>query len=529
VRLVERNALAMLDAGRLTTLESWLKSLPQDLVRSQPWISLSRAWALAYAGEWDQVKPLLASAEQALARRCGGEPEGSDAAEGRRIAGHIAAIRSYGTFIEGDLSAAASMALEALAQLSEEDLRPRRFMKALGAAVHRLQGDLVAAEAASVEAVTISRAEGDLHVRVMVLGDLGALQIARGQLRRADRTFRDALQLADEYAGHGGRRLPAMGYIYTHMGRLEREWNNLQAAEQHASAGTELCQQWGLAEILTGSHVYMAAVLQAMGEADGALAAMQQAKKVAAELSPWYADRAAAFEAQLHLALGDIETAAAWLEGAALIPAGDVPFQRELEYRIAAQVLLAQGRLDEALALLLQLQELTEGAGAIYALIEVLLLRVVALVRQGQTEAAQSELERALSLAEPHGFVRVFVDRGSALAEPLEAAAAGGIAPAYVRRLLTALQKETIGDQQRPTTIAPPVVRRPPSPLIEPLSERELEVLRLLTTHLSSTEIAEQLFVSVHTVRSHVKSIYGKLNVHRRIEAIERAKELGLL
>jgi LuxR family maltose regulon positive regulatory protein len=153
--------------------------------------------------------------------------------------------------------------------------------------------------------------------------------------------------------------------------------------------------------------------------------------------------------------------------------------------------------------------------------IEILVLQAMALQAQGKIDQALTPLERALSLAEPEGYVRTFVDEGPPMAQLLRQAVARGIAVDYVGKLLAALEKET-KEKQRMMEPFPPS-------LVEPLSQRELEVLRLLTTHLSSTEIAEELFIAASTVRSHIKSIYGKLNVHSRKDAVRRAKELELL
>jgi len=160
--------------------------------------------------------------------------------------------------------------------------------------------------------------------------------------------------------------------------------------------------------------------------------------------------------------------------------------------------------------------EVAQATGAMGYVIEILILQAMALQAQGRMDQALTALDRALSLAEPQGYVRMFIDEGAPMGKLLRQAVARGIALDYVSKLLAALENET-KDERRTTE------------LVEPLSERELEVLRFLTTHLSSTEIAEELFISVNTVRSHMKSIYGKLDVHTRREAVARAQDLGLL
>jgi LuxR family maltose regulon positive regulatory protein len=176
---------------------------------------------------------------------------------------------------------------------------------------------------------------------------------------------------------------------------------------------------------------------------------------------------------------------------------------------------MAQGQLDETLGLLVRLLRMVEAAGAMAPAIGILVLQALVLQEQGKGEQALAVLQRAISLAEPEGYVRVFIGEGAPMGELLRKAAARGIKLDYVARLLTALEGEA--DKQATNE------------LIEPLSEREIEVLRLLTTPLSTREIAQELYISVHTARSHIKSIYRKLDVHKRIEAIQRAKELELL
>ena len=201
---------------------------------------------------------------------------------------------------------------------------------------------------------------------------------------------------------------------------------------------------------------------------------------------------------------------------------------RQYEYLVLARLLIAEKRPTEALALLDGVLPMMERRGRIGRVIEIQVLRSLAFQALGDVAQAMDALERALSLAEPGGYVRMFVDAGEPVGELLRQAAARGIAVEYANRLLAALQGET-KDEGRKTDADSSPVPRPSSSLVEPLSEREIEVLRLLTTSLSSTEIAEELVISVNTVRSHVKSIYAKLDVHSRYKALARAKELNLL
>jgi LuxR family maltose regulon positive regulatory protein len=354
----------------------------------------------------------------------------------------------------------------------------------------------------------------------------------QGQLHKAAATCRDAMALADHCAAQSGRRLPVTGYAHVRLSVVLRQWNDLEAALRHAREGIRLCEQWGWAEILVGGYVNLAKALEAIGDMDSALDAAQKARQVARGVSPWFDAYAAALEARLWLAQGDgdpgrLAAAYRWAtEESRLSVDGEPGFQYEFAYLTLARVRIAQGRddpsrLDEALGLLTGLLEVARAAGAMGYVIEILVLQAMALQAQGKIDQALTPLERALSLAEPEGYVRTFVDEGPPMAQLLRQAVARGIAVDYVGKLLAALEKET-KEKQRMMEPFPPS-------LVEPLSERELEVLRLLTTHLSSTEIAEELFIAASTVRSHIKSIYGKLNVHSRKDAVRRAKELELL
>jgi LuxR family maltose regulon positive regulatory protein len=337
----------------------------------------------------------------------------------------------------------------------------------------------------------------------------------RGQLREAAATCQEALRLADECVRRVGRRPPVIGYVYIRLSGVLREWNELENALRYAQKGFELYRHWGQPDYLRMAHGEMARILQALGDKDGALDAAQEARRVARELSPRGNDLAAAWEAQIRLAQGDVAAASRWIQESGLRGEDELNYQNEPVYRILARVLIAQGRPAQALELLDRLLQVVEGAGAAGSIIEVLVLQAMALQGMGRQAWALAVLERALSLAEPEGYVGTFIGEGAPMERLLRQAIAQGLAVRYAGRLLAALG-----------------TKREPGPFpadVEPLSERELEVLRLLTTRLTVPEIARELYVAATTVRSHVRSIYGKLGVHNRIEAVSRARQLDLL
>jgi LuxR family maltose regulon positive regulatory protein len=518
-RLVGGNVLAMMEHGELTTLERWLGALPDQVVRSQPWLCVAHAWMLAFTGQLDAVTPLLQDAERAVAAR---DEAAKAEPEGQRMAGHIAAIRAYLAGVRGNAPEAVDFAHEALQRLPADDLMIRGWATvALALNLYRT-GDVAAADQALADAVAISQATGDSYVAVMVLCNLAAVQAQQGRLRKAADTFRDALQLAEKYAGRAGRRLPVVGYAYTYLAQVVCEWNDLDAATSYVREGIELCRQWGEPQLLTGGYMSLATVLQAIGDANGALDAIREARQAASSLSPWYVARVAPLEALIRLKQGDVAAASRW---AASQENGLDGYYDVFEYWSAcltlARVSIAQGHLHEAMGALTRLLNRAEAAGGRHYVIASLALQAIALQAQGELDQALIALDHALSLAEPEGYVRIFIDEGAPMGELLRKAAARGIKVDYVGRLLAALEEEG-KDEGR-------VTEPPLGLLIEPLRERELEVLRLLAAGLSNREIAAELFLAVGTVKKYTSNIYGKLNVHRRAQAVARARELGLL
>jgi LuxR family maltose regulon positive regulatory protein len=518
--LIEGNALAILERGELTTLVGWLDTLPEDVVRSHPWLSVSYAWVLVYTGQLDIVESYLRDAEEA---------QGSPA---RHIAGHIAAIRAYATDLAGEKHRTAKLARKAVEYLPEADLRTRGLAMSLLIPALYWSGDPGGADDITDQAVAISQASDDSLVAVRVLCELAELQLARGQLRKTAATCHDALQLADDHYRHGAWRLPVTGPAHTLLGLVFAEWNDREPALRHARESVQLCNQWKQAENLVHSYVALSVVLQATGDLVGALAALREARQVASKISDYYTDYVAAHEARLLLAQGNLPAASRWAaswEG--MEPADEkLAFWREHEFFVLVRVLIAQGRqqggrsFDRALAWLSWLLEEAEKAGAWKRVLLAFVLRAMALHAQGKDEEALAALAPALALGEPEGYMRTFIDESPQMGQLLRRAVLHGIAVDYAGKLLAALEEEA-------TKGATPlsVSEEAGFPMVEPLSPRETEVLRLLTTRLSHAEMAEELVVSVNTVRSHVKNIYSKLGVHSRMEAVECARELGLL
>jgi LuxR family maltose regulon positive regulatory protein len=237
----------------------------------------------------------------------------------------------------------------------------------------------------------------------------------------------------------------------------------------------------------------------------------------------WIMDQNAAWQSRIWLAQGNLEAAAQWVRERGLVPDEAPTYFDGFEYISFARILIAQGRRDETTKLLQFMLEAAEEGGATTRMIEIMILQTLACQAGGDTDQAMKTLERALTLAEPRGYCRIFVDEGPSVASLLYKALDRGIAPDYVRRLLAAFPID------EPAQVIPSESQVSQFAYVEPLSERETEILKLIAEGLTNPEIANRLFLSLHTVKTHTRNIYSKLDVHNRTEAVARARVVGLL
>lgn len=520
-RLVAGNALSLIYHGNLTTVADWLKAIPQDTLQARPWLAVAKAWTLAYTGQFGDAEALLTNAENAF--KSPNDSSVSDQNLRRRITGHIAAIRACIAALGGATADAAGPAREALDILPEVDVTTRAGAALMLGCALRARGDLVKASQVLDQAGAISRQSGHVHLHIDVLWEQATLHLWRGQLHAAMQSCERALHLTGGDAPSGGQPLPVMGYIYPLMAHIYNEWHDLTQAQHYAEEGYAVAKQWGQVDAVVQSCLYLANVRHAVGKTESALALIREAKRIAQDMGTWYQITTGAYEAWLTLMRGDVAAARRWVQTSGLAGPSSLTLEYGTGYAVLVRVLIAEGQIDEALELLARLLQQAEAAGAMRAALRYLTLQALAFHARGTAPAtgqAMAALERALILAEPEGYVRVFTGEGEGMAHLLKQAAAQGIRLAYVNKLLATLVSEI--------RVSAPASRITP-PLVEPLSAREVEVLRLLTTPLTSTEIAQTLFIAVSTARTHIKNIYSKLNVHTRQDAIQRAKDLGLL
>jgi LuxR family maltose regulon positive regulatory protein len=380
-------------------------------------------------------------------------------------------------------------------------------------------GDLEAAYRSYAECMARVQKAGHRSDAIGCAIALADIRMAQGRLREAMRTYERGLQLAKE---QGAPVLRGAADMYVGMSELHREQNDLPAAMQHLLRSKELGEHTGLPQNRYRWRVAMARIREAEGDLDGTLELFGEAERLyVGDFFP-YVRPIAALVTRVWLAQGRVGEALGWARERGLSAHDDLSYLREFEHITLARVLLARyqserrdGSMLEALGLLERLLQAAEEGKRTGSVIEILVLEALAHQAQGDIPAALVPLSRALSLAEPEGYIRIFVDEGPPMVHLLEAAAKHGIAPNYVRHLLTATAS---AEDRTPVTQV----------LLEPLSERELQVLRLLGTAMSGPEMAGELVVSLNTLHTHTKNIYSKLGVNNRRAAIRRAEELEL-
>jgi LuxR family maltose regulon positive regulatory protein len=484
---------SMLKRGEVATLLGWLQALPDEEVCTRPQLCLSYSWALILTSQLDAAEFYLRRAEQA-------------AEDAPALLGDIVAAQAFIARTRGDDRCTIELSRRALSLLPPDNPVGRSVVAVNLGIAHWNSGHLAEAEQALTEADHAAQQSGNIYARLTALGFLGMAQAAQGRLHQAAEMLRQAIRL--------GGQSPAIALAHSALSTLLYEWNDLEAAADHLQRAIGLSQRGGNVEVQIGSHRTLARIKQAQGDAAAALVALERAHQLTrdSDVPPLLHARNGACHVQIALAQSDLPAAARWAEQVTQ-DADASPFYPLLGLT-PARLLLARNEKAAAAEQLEGWYEIAVRAGWQYGTIEVRVLQALA---APTPDEALAFLADGLTLAQPKGYVRAFVDKGEPLAALLREAAARSVAPEYVRKLLAAFA--------RPPTPPHPLTQS----LIEPLSDRELDVLHLLADGLTNQEIAQALCVSVNTVKTHLKNVYGKLGVHSRREAAAKAKELGLV
>ena len=512
-------------SGEGTTLQRWLSALPDDLARSRPRLLLAQAQLTMVSGRVEALEPLLDAAERAAPGAAGEAFEPTVGRAGSmlvNVPALIAIRRAFLALLRGDAEDGAAFASRALAESSEGEWLLSSTARGFLAMAEWLRGRLAEAERGFASSTVGWQAAGQPALTAWHRVQLAQVQRALGELDAAIQTYEQALKAI---APPGRPPPPNAGPVYVGLADVAYQRNELDRALEYVTEGIALSRQFLYGASPAPGLVTLAWIRQATGDPAGALEAIGEAEHVspapAGLLYP-----APAQQARLLLAQGDVDAAARWTHESGLRADDEPRYPREPGYLVLTRVLLAQQRPVEALALLDRLYTAAVAQGRGGSVIEVGALRALALAACGRDDGAVTALAGVLTLACPQGYVRVFADEGppmAALLGRLIAAQRDGQAAASVRLSYLARLRSAFGaEPTAPHTAAVPG-------LIDPLTNRELEVLQMLAAGKSNQAIASQLVITLDTVKKHVSHLLGKLGAANRTEAVSRARELSLI
>ena len=501
-RLIDGKGIPFHFSGGVTPILNWLESLPAEVMNARPSLWWRHASLLLINGQTVGVGEKLQAAEAALAAILqGAEPDENT----RNVIGQIAAARATLALTRYDVAAMFAQSQRALEYLHPNRLFTRASANWTLGYAYVLQGNRPAARQAFNESISLSRASGAMFTVILSTIGLGLVQETDNELYQAAETYRRVLQWA------GDKPQQIINEAHLGLARILYEWNDLDSAEQHAQQSLALARQYEtIIDRYIIGEVFLARLKLAQDDVAGAADILAKVDQSVRQHNFVHRmPEVAAAQVLTFLRQRNLEAAAH------LAQTHNLPMSQ-------ARVHLAQGNSSAALSVLESWRQQAEEKGWKDEQLKVMILLAVALHAHGEKDKALQVLRYALALAEPGGFIRIFVDEGLPMFRLLSEAAAQGIVPDYVAKLRAALEAE----MQRVEGKSPLLSA---APMIEPLSQRELEVLELIAQGLSNDEIGKRLFLALDTVKGHNRRIYDKLQVQRRTEAVARARELGLL
>jgi LuxR family maltose regulon positive regulatory protein len=479
-----------------TAVLDWLASLPGTVLDARPSLWVRSATVALMAGQTTGVEEKLRAAEKAMQNAAPDD-------KSRDLIGQIACARATLALTRYDPEAMIIQARRALEYLPTDDLVFLFTANWALATASFLQGDRVTAARASREGIAISQKSGDIFSTILSTSSLGQVQELENQLHQAAETYQRVLLLSGEYPH------PNAGEVHLGLARIYYEWNDLEAAEQHGQQSLQLTRQYDrVIDRFIISEVFLVRLKLAQGEVENAATLLAEIEQSARQQN-------------FLLRLPEIATAQVLI----LVRQGNLPAAAQLArlYELPlshARVLVAQKDPSAALAVLEPLRRQMEARGWADERLKTLVLQAVAFYLYGEKSQAFQVLNEALTLAEPGGFIRLFVDEGEQMADLLtEMRKEESRKKNYIHKILAAFGKQKYN---LPSSLVHP-------PLVQSFSQRELEILQLIAQGHSNREIGKRLFLALDTVKGHNRRIFEKLQVQSRTEAVARARELGLI
>ena len=518
-QLIERVAESQRQSGEIATLTGWVNALPLDVRRDHPALCLAYARALADSAQNVLMESWIQDAEAGLSM----DKVRSNAAF-VSLQGQAAAMRAYLAMVHHAHAEAIELARRARELLGQEETRWRSFVGAVLAGAYRFTNDWAAAADSYLEASNLSQALGDKVNALSALSLRGEVLEAQGQLHEAADQFEHVLQLARNLAMPDA---PVTGYALVGLGRTWYEWNDLSTAQRYVERGLEQGRQSSMQDLALRGQLALARILQARGDFRQALDALDNAEPAArqigmADIQDWIG----AIRAQIWLASGESGAAIAW----ASAYAGNLNDAVFPSMAVAlAKARLAEGKPGEALRLLEHALQSARSVGRLGNAIQILAVQASVQQALGDRENAFAALSQALTLAAPEGYLRPFLDEGPLMRSLITEYRTAMKVPSH--RVMEERPKEIFSYTDRLLNAFPAASVSNPhqASIADPLTEREVVVLRLMAAGLSSRDIADRNTVSINTVKSQVRSIYGKLGAHTRKDAVSAGRNLGLL
>jgi len=494
-RLIEGKGIPLHLRGAVASILGWLDSLPRSVLDARPSLWWRHASLLLINGQTVGVEAKLQAAEAALQGKAVDDKV-------RNLIGQIAAARATLALTRYDVETMLTQSRRALNFLHPNNLTTRANANWTLGVAYMFQGDRVAARQAYAEAISLSQKAGATFTSILATIGLGNVQEADNELHQAAETYQRILQLA------GDQPLQIIGEVHLGLAHILYEWNDLDGAEGHGQQSLQLEQQYEkMIDRYIICEVFLARLKLARGDVAGAAAILSRASQSARQQNFVYRiPEIVAAQILVLLRQGNLTAAAD------LVKTHELPISQ-------ARVYLAQGNTSSALAVLELLHQKADEKGWADELLNVMVLQALAYHAHREKDKALKLLSETLALAESGGFIRLFIDEGEPMAQLLSEASKQGIMPDYIGKLLSAFNTQK---DLQPLSFHL-------QPLIDPLSQRELEVLQLIAQGLSNDEISKRLFLALDTVKGHNRKIFDKLGVQRRTEAVARARELGLL
>jgi len=523
VVLLGQEADALWQRGEHGKLRAWLEIIPAEFLLSDPLLTILRAYYLHSVGQQEEGNHLLQEAERLIVS--GNELSEEDR---HKLLSRFEVIRALIYTFTGDVPGMIKHSNQALELLPYGETTWRSLAAFTLGDAYSYQGDMAASYQARSEALRVCEESGDAYYTIVAALKLASTLKEQGELQQTMQLCQQQMQQVNKYSFS---QVGSVGCLMALWGEVLAELDDLDGAIDQARRGAEIAERGGNLTILGYSYIYLLRVLLSRGDLDGAEEIIQKARKLNREttLPPWFNSQMANWQVRIWLERGELEAGTRWVAergwdtDKSFRPPAAIDYLTLFDYILLARILIAQRQVDKAAGLLESLEEHAENGGRITRLIEILILQAIAYQIEGEISRSMVPLERALAIAEPLGFIRTFVDEGQDMASLLYEALSRDISPEYVSLLLNAFPSAK-QNQTEPLSSSGPTID-----LVEPLSEREIEVLQLIAEGLTNPEIASRLYLSLNTIKVHTRNIFGKLGVNNRTQAVSVANSLGIL